>query len=296
MAYCPHCGKETEKNEKFCRNCGKEIKSDGLQQKPEPGRGSVNVSVVITGMICVTVIIVVIVVAFIFTSRGSKQPEASQEELSSSAAETEQENSSGSSGTSGTEQKESAAPSAAPGTEQEEPSAQSGTPGTEQKESSAQSGTSGKGQEEPSAQSGTSEAGQGSQGNANPGAEEDIPLKEWPELDTLPFSTQGFQMELPGTWAEHYSLEKGDDFYAFYNVENAGAGYGGFLFSIEIYKQDGEWEYLPSYQFLGEKDGAYYVATFPTDVQFDIENQENQQIYKEMQEDIEGILATFALK
>ena len=268
MAYCPHCGKETEKNEKFCRNCGKEIKSDGLQQKPEPGRGSVNVSVVITGMICVTVIIVVIVVAFIFTSRGSKQPEASQEELSSSAAETEQENSSGSSGTSGTEQKESAAPSAAPGTEQEEPSAQSGT----------------------------SEAGQGSQGNANPGAEEDIPLKEWPELDTLPFSTQGFQMELPGTWAEHYSLEKGDDFYAFYNVENAGAGYGGFLFSIEIYKQDGEWEYLPSYQFLGEKDGAYYVATFPTDVQFDIENQENQQIYKEMQEDIEGILATFALK
>ncbi len=252
MAYCPHCGKETEKNEKFCRNCGKEIKSDGLQQ--EPGRGSVNVSVVITGMICLTIIIVVIVVALIFTSRASKQPEDRQEELSSSAAETEQE------------------------------------------KSSASSGISGTGQEESSAQSGTSEAGQGSQGNANPGAEEDIPLKDWPELDTLPFSTQGFQMELPGTWAEHYSLEKGDDFYAFYNVENAGAGYGGFLFSIEIYKQDGEWEYLPSYQFLGEKDGVYYVAEFPTDVQFDIENQENQQIYKEMQGDIEGILGTFALK
>lgn len=124
----------------------------------------------------------------------------------------------------------------------------------------------------------------------------DPPLKEWPEQDTLPFSTEKFRMELPGTWADHYRLEKGDGYYAFYNVENADAGYGGFLFSVETYQTDGEWEYLPSYLYLGEKDGAYYVATFPTDVQFDIEDEGNQDIYRKMSDEVDAILETFVLK
>ncbi|MEY8428315.1 zinc ribbon domain-containing protein [Lachnospiraceae bacterium 46-15] len=126
--------------------------------------------------------------------------------------------------------------------------------------------------------------------------ESGIPLKEWPERETLPFSAKTFYIELPGYWAEHYNSESGANYYSFYNIENADAGYGGFLFSIQMYGADGEWEYLPSYRFLGEKDGIYYVAAFPTDVQFDIDNEENTNLYHKMQEDIDTILETFTMK
>ncbi len=53
---------------------------------------------------------------------------------------------------------------------------------------------------------------------------------------------------------------------------------------------------FPEYRFLGEKDGVYYVATFPTDVQFDMNNKEIMNLYYEMQEDIDTILETFIMK
>lgn len=127
-------------------------------------------------------------------------------------------------------------------------------------------------------------------------SEYDIPLKDEPERETLPFSAKTFYIELPGYWAGHYDAESGSNYYHFYNIENADAGYGGSLFSIEMYGKDGEWDYLPSYRFLGEKDGIYYIATFPTDVQFDIDSEENTNLYHKMQEDIDTILETFTMK
>lgn len=130
----------------------------------------------------------------------------------------------------------------------------------------------------------------------SPPLESDVPLKEWPERETLPFSAETFYIELPGYWAGHYNIESGSNYYQFYNIENADAGCGGSLFSIEMCGKDGEWESFPSYRFLGEKDGIYYVATFPTDVQFDMNNKEIMNLYYEMQEDIDTILETFTMK
>ncbi len=124
---------------------------------------------------------------------------------------------------------------------------------------------------------------------------EDV-LKEQPERESLPFSTTNFYMELPGSWAGHYDVKKGENYYSYYNVENAEAGYGGVLFSITSYYSEDEWKDLPDYRFLAQKDGVYYVALFPTDVQFDMEDEENMQLYYEMKEDVETILDSFYLK
>ena len=53
---------------------------------------------------------------------------------------------------------------------------------------------------------------------------------------------------------------------------------------------------FPEYLFLGEKDGIYYIAAFPTDVQFDMDNEENTNLYYKIREDIDTILETFIMK
>ena len=53
---------------------------------------------------------------------------------------------------------------------------------------------------------------------------------------------------------------------------------------------------FPEYLFLGEKDGIYYIAAFPTDVQFDMDNEENTNLYYKIREVIDTILETFIMK
>lgn len=130
----------------------------------------------------------------------------------------------------------------------------------------------------------------------SPPLESDVPLKKWPDPETLSFSAETFYIEFPEYWAGHYSSKSGTNYYSFYNVENANAGYGGLLFSIRMYETDSKWDYPPEYRFLGEKDGIYYVADFPTDVQFDMDNEENTNLYYKMREDIDTILETLIMK
>ena len=100
-------------------------------------------------------------------------------------------------------------------------------------------------------------------------------------------------MELPLSWDGKYSLEVGPDYYAFYNIENNMAGYGGKLFNIEMFGSVDAWKQLPAAQYLDEKDGVYYAASFPTDVQFDPEDEERKENYYAMRDEMEGILKTF---
>lgn len=83
--------------------------------------------------------------------------------------------------------------------------------------------------------------------------------------EALLFEGETFTLELPLSWDGKYSLEVGPDYYAFYNIENNMAGYGGKLFNIEMFGSVDAWKQLPAAQYLDEKDGVYYAASFPTD-------------------------------
>jgi hypothetical protein len=63
-----------------------------------------------------------------------------------------------------------------------------------------------------------------------------------------------------------------------------------------MFGTEGEWEQLPAYQYLDENDGVYYVASFPTDVQFDSLDQERKDNYYEMRDAVEEILETFSFQ
>lgn len=285
MAYCSNCGKELKPDDRFCSRCGaragvREDREERENREERPAAGSSacgekkeggkrgNNGVIITGMICATAVVLVVAVLIFFAR--SKKPEPSSSALVMSSAASGESDSAG-------------------GTLAGETSSQTiSNPAT----SAAGAGAK---ETKVAGSASVSKPASEAAGPGNPasGAETDLPLKDWPDRETLPFSTNTFYMELPGTWADHYSLEKWENYYDFYNTENQNAGAGGFLFSIGFYEEYGLWEDLPSYEFLAEKDGVYYVAEFPTDVQFDAAN---EAIYYEMREDIDGILATFTLK
>lgn len=276
MAYCPNCGKELKPEDRFCSRCGaragvREDREDREERRAaEPpvserkGTGEKQRSncVIITGMICVTAVVLVIALLIFFSRSGKSEPSSSLLTTSSEASvgSTISEASVGSTSSEASVESASVEGEGTKEVPPAEPSSVSGTAGT---------------------------------GVSIPGTAENPPLKDWPDRDTLPFSTEAFYMELPGSWADHYCLEKQGNYYDFYNIENQEAGAGGFLFSVGFYEEYGLWEELPGYEFLAGKDGVYYVAEFPTDVQFDAEN---EAIYREMQEDIGGILDTFTLR
>lgn len=274
MAYCPNCGKELKPDDRFCSRCGSRagVREDrgeledreGREDRGEPEEGFAEISPVSAiekrgNSGCAVIVILMIALLIYFTLSG-KPEHSSGGTVPSPRASSEF-----------VSNQESVPEKAVDPTISEGSVESEGTPAAGQASVSKP------------------ETEEGIQTPVG----EDIPLKDWPELDVLPFSTDAFYMELPGTWAEHYSLEKWDNYYDFYNTENQDAGAGGFLFSIGSYEEYGLWEDLPSYEFLAEKDGVYYVAEFPTDVQFDAAN---EAIYYEMRADIDGILETFTLR
>lgn len=76
----------------------------------------------------------------------------------------------------------------------------------------------------------------------------------------------------------------------FYNIAGREAGCGGRLFSLIAYEpNDKDYENLPSYSVVGEKDGKAYVAEYPSDVQADVESEENMQLYMDTYDEVNKI-------
>lgn len=75
-----------------------------------------------------------------------------------------------------------------------------------------------------------------------------------------------------------------------YNVEAREADYGGRLVSIIAYDTDDkEYEVLPSYSVIGEKNGKVYIAEYPSDVQFDPSNEKAAADYQAVFEEVNRI-------
>ena len=85
-------------------------------------------------------------------------------------------------------------------------------------------------------------------------------------------TVKDFTLTLPKNWSNHYVMKKSKkirqgSFVAFYAKKCYNETREGWLFSIIRYKDDSYLD-MPSYELVGKWNGYYYVAIFPTDVQF----------------------------
>ena len=122
---------------------------------------------------------------------------------------------------------------------------------------------------------------------------EPITLQENP-YGYISLETPAVVVRLPAGWREKFAYELGKEstshVISVYEKDSYEFG-GGHLFSILRYEPGEDYSYLPSYQPLGTwttEAGATYefVMSFPTDVQFMPEQQEN---YQALSEDIPWI-------
>lgn len=86
------------------------------------------------------------------------------------------------------------------------------------------------------------------------------------------YRVSDFSLLLPANWKNNYIVKnkgkKKKDSYVFFCAKKCYEQTGeGTLFSIARYA-DESYQELPSYELVGMWNGIYYVAVFPTDVQF----------------------------
>ena len=101
--------------------------------------------------------------------------------------------------------------------------------------------------------------------------------------------TDHFTLTLPlgDTWDYDYDSKTS---ITIYNVASKEANCGGRLVSIIAYDAgDKDYENLPSYGVIGEKNGKIYIAEYPSDVQFDVENEQTTADYQTVYEEVNKI-------
>lgn len=119
-------------------------------------------------------------------------------------------------------------------------------------------------------------------------------------LTYIPFETEYCSLRLPLSWDGHYLCSEyiendGDVWYSFYNKENYDV-YGGMLFMLKFeWAWNESFEY-PSYEYLVVTNNLASMVIYPTDVQYDYEDEYKTDIYCSMSDDIDDILSTFRLK
>ena len=106
-------------------------------------------------------------------------------------------------------------------------------------------------------------------------------------------SALGFTVTLPASWDGLYIAEEDATSVEFFSVSNADAGYGGFLFRIEV--SDEEMDYPNPFSELLQADGKFYYASFPGDIPYDYTNAERAKEYNDMNASVDGILKSFRL-
>ena len=105
-------------------------------------------------------------------------------------------------------------------------------------------------------------------------------------------NTKYFSIEFLEIWKGKYSAEIIDDIHiSIHDSKSQELDFGGWLFSVELFEKKEEFDFLPSYELLGElkaENKLYYVVViYPTDVQFTTESAES---YLALQEDIPNVL------
>lgn len=102
--------------------------------------------------------------------------------------------------------------------------------------------------------------------------------------------TRLFAICLPVEWVDTVDYYVDDVAYHFYSIANSRAGYGGELFAIEYYEEDGAWD--DDAEYLGSDAWYYYAASYPDTQQYDPTSPVLSQEYEALQEQIDRVLYT----
>lgn len=108
--------------------------------------------------------------------------------------------------------------------------------------------------------------------------------------------TKYFQVDIPASWKDLYMYEiyeVDDKVYSLilYDKDSYINSYGGHIATISVYYETDEYDYLPSYEYMGTitngQERYVIISEFPTDVQFD---STTQQSYKKLCETHQSVL------
>ena len=101
--------------------------------------------------------------------------------------------------------------------------------------------------------------------------------------------TDYFRITLPCGPSWDYTVDSKTSI-TIYNIASKEADCGGRLVSIIAYDADDkEYEVLPSYSVIGEKGGKVYIAEYPTDVQFNMDDEQATEDYKAVYDEVNKI-------
>lgn len=136
-----------------------------------------------------------------------------------------------------------------------------------------------------------------------PEVEESPEIEETPEIGVtteskMKLTTKYYSIQLPEEWEPYCMYEILDEMHiSVHELESYDTSFGGWLFSIELYGPEEEYEFLPSYKRLGKLStdtGEYdMIVIYPTDVQF---SQKTAEQYLAMSNQVEDILKTIEIK
>ena len=101
--------------------------------------------------------------------------------------------------------------------------------------------------------------------------EYDTPYNAANDNKTIYYSDY-YSLTLPEDWVGHCNVNSYSDGFSFEHTESVNAGYGGFLFSINLEEKASDYNYRPAFEFIGYMTiGAkkyHVVVYYPSDVQF----------------------------
>ncbi|MCH5266005.1 MAG: hypothetical protein J1F02_08910 [Lachnospiraceae bacterium] len=108
------------------------------------------------------------------------------------------------------------------------------------------------------------------------------------------FRASDFSLKLPDSWEGNYIVKqskkkKHGSYVTFYAKECYKQTKEGCLFSIGRYKDD-SYQELPDYEVVGQWNGFYYVADFPTDVQSEGATDEAKKQFGKLNKSVEKVV------
>ena len=107
------------------------------------------------------------------------------------------------------------------------------------------------------------------------------------------YRVSDFSLKLPSNWKNNYIVKKSKgtkegSYVAFYAKKCHKQDGLGWLFSIIRYK-DESYQEQPAYELVGKWKGVYYVAVFPTDVQFEGATKAAMKQYQKLNKSVEKV-------
>ena len=110
----------------------------------------------------------------------------------------------------------------------------------------------------------------------------------------------GFTVTMPESWRDTVEIVEEDAQVSFCSKANRHLNYGdveydaGVLFTVLVPEDDmkvGDGYVFPNYEVIGQINGADLLVVYPTDVQFNTDDQAAQEEYRTMEKDVADVVS-----